>query len=400
MTARGDLRGRGALAALACLLVALLIPSSASASATAHVSIVGGRAGTIAEFPSLVYIEAREGKHGFACSGTVVAPRVVLTAAHCVENIEQGEITPAPAYTIATGIADLRKAAPENVFHVLATHVFPGFDPGILHGDAAILILDRPTAAAPIPLAGSDDSALYSGGAEVSLAGWGLTRAGAKEPPPNLRMTTMKVKPPSFCRQSTHPFYAPYSAAAQVCVLSSDRHSGGCFGDSGGPAIGHRADGSAVQVGITSTGGPACSTKTPTVLTRADFVSTWVGEWIAATESGALPPAVDPSIPLPMLTRASAEEFAVYTLTGVMGKRFEGARRVLGSCRTTGGNRARCRVAWIAGADVYAANVSPFYVRREETVAWDSHYRIEWARLKCIRRSAHNRSCPIQSKRG
>lgn len=396
----GDPRGRAALAALACTLLALLLPATTAAAPTAAASIIGGHSGTIEEFPSLVYIEAQEGKHGFSCTGTVVAPRVVLTAAHCVESIEEGTITPSQSYAVATGVADVREAAPENVFHIVATHVFPGFDPGILHGDAAILILDHPTAAAPIALAGSADAALYKGGAEVRLAGWGLTSAGAKGAPPDLQMTTMRVKPPSYCRQSTHPFYSPYSAAAQVCVLAADRRSGGCFGDSGGPAIGQRSDGTLVQLGITSTGGPACSTKTPTVLTRADFVSTWVSEWIAATESGAPPPLVDPDAPLPKLVKESAEEFAVYTLTSVMGKRFERAREVLGSCRTSGPNRARCQVSWVTGGNIFAANVSPFYVRRQEAVAWDSHYRIEWARLKCISHSAHNRRCRISAKRG
>jgi trypsin len=383
--------------ALACLLLALLLPSAASAAPTAQASIIGGRAASIEEFPSLVYVEAREGNHGFSCTGTVVAPRVVLTAAHCVESIEEGTITPAADYAVSTGVADLRHIGPQNVFHIAATHVFPGFDPGIVHGDAAILILDRPTTSPPIPLANASDAALYAGGAEVSLAGWGLTRNGAKQPPPNLRATTMLVQPPSFCRQKTHPFYTPYSVTAQVCLLAADRASGGCFGDSGGPAIGHRADGTPVQLGITSTGGPSCSPKLPNVLTRVDFVSQWVSEWIAATESGAPPPTVDPNAPLPVLIKKSAEEFTVYTLIDVMGKRFERAREVFGGCRKVG-IRFRCQVSWLAGRDIYVATISPFYVRRQEAVAWDSHYRIEWAVLKCLRDKS--RHCAIHSKRG
>ncbi|HET7588819.1 MAG TPA: serine protease [Solirubrobacterales bacterium] len=400
MEAWGKLGSRGVFAALLCMLAALLLPTAAAAAPSASASIVGGHPVTIEEFPSLVYIEAVEGKHGFACTGTVVAPRIILTAAHCVEDIEKGTITPAAAYALSTGVANPRQATADNIFHIVATHVFPGFDPGILHGDAAILVIDRPTSVPPLSLAGSGDAALYAGGAEAQLTGWGLTKANAKEAPSNLQATTMLVQSSNSCRKKVKRFYRPYSAEAQVCLLATDRASGGCFGDSGGPAIGRRPDGSPVQLGVTSTGGPECSTGTPTVLTRVDFISSWVSEWIAATESGAPPPTVDPNTPLPQLSRESAEEFSVYTLIDSMGRRFKAADQVFGGCRKAGSGAFRCQVEWLFGRNVYAAQISPFYLHRQEAVAWDSHYRIEWAPRKCIEKQRNNRHCPIHKKRG
>lgn len=386
------------VAVLACTFVALALPAAAVAEPGAQASIVGGHAASIAEFPSLTYIEAIEGKHGFACTGTVVAPRVVLTAAHCVEDVEKGTMTPAGDYALATGVTSPEEATPSNIFHVTATHVFPGFDPGILHGDAAILILSTPTSAPAIPLAGPTDASLYSGGASVQLAGWGLTSANAKQPPPGLRATSMLVQTPSFCKQKTSGFYSPYSPAAQVCLLASDRASGGCFGDSGGPTIGLRADGTPVEVGITSTGGPSCSTKVPNVQTRVDYVSTWVTQWIAATEAGTPPP---PGVgQLPAMTREGAEQLAVSTLIDAFGPRFEDANEVVGGCHKASRTRFRCEVAWITGANIYAAKVSPFYVKRQEAVAWDSHYKAEWAKLKCIRNQTKHHRCAIHTRSG
>lgn len=392
-------RSAGALLGCAILTFLLTLPAAVAAREGATASIIGGRDATIEEFPSLAYIEAHEGQSGFSCTGTVVSPRVVLTAAHCLEDLERGRFTPAGNYAVATGTTSPGKALRENVFRVVETHVFPGFDPGSLRGDAGILVLDRPTAAPPIALAGAADAPLYAGGATAQLAGWGLTRANATGGPGSLRATAMVVQAPSFCKQQTRRYYPPYSVAGQLCTLDvPTRRSGGCFGDSGGPAIGQRADGTPVELGIISTGGPFCSTKLPNVLTRADFVSPWVAEWIAAIEAGAPRPIVDPNTPFPLMTRPVAEAFAVYTLQDAFGRRFERARRVLGNCRRASRSRFRCDVSWRSGRNVYAGVVSPFYVRRQQAVVWKSHFRIEWAALRCLRSNAPR--CPIHSKSG
>jgi secreted trypsin-like serine protease len=373
------------------------MPATASADrGDAQASIIGGRDATIAEFPSLAYIEAHHGNSGFACTGTVAAPRVILTAAHCVEDIESGGFTPPARYAVATGATSPAKALRENVFEVVATHVFPGFDPGKLTGDAAILVLDRPTAAPPIALAGPADAGLYAGGAAIQLAGWGLTNARSVNAPETLRTTAMVVQPPSSCRQRTRRFYPEFSPAAQFCALDTPaKKSGGCFGDSGGPGIGQRADGTPVELGVISTGGPFCNTGFPNVLTRVDTVSPWVAEWVAAAEAGAPPPAARPV--LPQMTRSAAELFAVYTLQNHFGRAFERASEVFGSCRRAGGGY-RCEIAFRSGRNLYAGTVTPAYIKRQGAIAWRSHFRIEWAVLECLRRNPNR--CAIHTRRG
>jgi secreted trypsin-like serine protease len=400
VTAWRDLRGPALSLALAfAALAALAVPAAASAEPTAHASIVGGHSGSIADFPFLSFIEADEGKSGFACTGTVVAPRVVLTAAHCVESLDHGGLTPASQYALATGVTSPEEAQAENIFRITEAHVFPGFDPGTLHGDAGILILDRPTSAPVLPLAGPDDAALYAGGATVELAGWGLTHGNAKEEPKGLRTTSMVVETPSSCKAKTHGYYSPFSPTAQMCTLDLPRRkSGGCFGDSGGPTIGHRPDGTAVELGIISTGDISCSTKRPNVMTRTDFVAGWVSEWIAATETGGPRPALAPGTPLPQMPKQAAESFAVSTMRDRFGKRFEKAARIAGTCRRASATRFKCEIAWIAGRFVYGGTVSPFYVRRDDAVVWDSHFQIRWGVLKCLRQNG--RRCAIQSKSG
>ncbi|HET7418480.1 MAG TPA: serine protease [Solirubrobacterales bacterium] len=399
---RGEARKQTAVVLALVALAVLALPAAASAEATAKASIVGGRSATIAEFPSLAFIEAREGKQGFACTGTVVAPRVVLTAAHCVESIEHGILTDAGSYALATGVTKPSEAAAENIFRVTEAHVFPGFDPGALRGDAGILILDRPTTAPPIALAGPDDAALFVGGATVQLAGWGLTRANAENEPEGLRATQMLIRSANDCRRRTRSYYPSFSPAAQTCALDlPGKTSGGCFGDSGGPAIGQRPDGTPVELGVISTGGNFCSTKLPNVFTRTDYISGWVSEWIAATESGGPRPVVDPKTPFPLMTKPVAETFAVFSLNDAFGSRFERAKKIAGNCRRVSRSRFKCEIAWLVGPYVYAGVVSPFYVRHEDAVLWDSHFRFRWGVVRCLRKHEQGGPrCPIQSKRG
>ncbi len=396
--------GRRLLAILggAILALSLVLPAAAAASGGAQASIIGGSPASIAQFPSLAYIEAGNKRSGFACTGTVVAPRVILTAAHCAEEVETGGFTKPGEYAVATNIANPKQAGGENVFGVSAVHVFPSFDPGVIHGDAAVLILDRPTSAPALALAGPEDAALYEGGAAVTVAGWGLTRAQNRQAPANLRSATMAIQKPATCQGKTRGFYKEFSPAVQLCLLSPPANkSGTCFGDSGGPAIGQRADGTAVELGVISVVGPLCTPQSPNVLTRVDYVSSWVGEWIAATESGAPAPFADPAAPLPAMKKSVAEEFAVYTLFNAFGERFGDLSRISGGCRKISRTRYRCEIAWISHHTIYAGTVSPFYVRRQQTNSWDSHYQVRWAPQRCISSDRlGGPGCRVHSKRG
>lgn len=383
------------------LALALCLPAFASASGGAKASIVGGQAATIEQFPYLAYIEAGNKHSGFACTGTVVAPRVVLTAAHCVEDVETGRFAKPAEYAVATGVANPKQAQPENVFGVVATHVFPSFDPGIVHGDAAVLILSRPTSAPPLAIAGPAEIALYEGGATVSVAGWGVTKAQNRQAPANMRTTTMTVQKDSICRGKTKGFYKDYSGAVQLCLLATPKKtSGTCFGDSGGPAVATRPDGTPVELAVISVVGPLCSPQTPNVLTRVDYVSTWVNEWIAATESGAPAPFVDPAAPLPPMKKSTGEEFAIFTLFDAFGKRFSSASRVAGNCKRSSKTRFRCEIAWLSRGTIYAGIVSPFYIRKQQTFAWDSHYQVRWAPQRCVAKEFKGSGCRIHSKHG
>jgi secreted trypsin-like serine protease len=390
---------RAAVLGAFCALLAGAVPGPASAAPAAHASIIGGDVAAIANVPSLAFIAASTGKNeGFACSGTVIAPRVVLTAGHCVEDLHFGGFTAATDYKVATGRANPRRDVTGEVLRVSSTHVFPGFDPGTTHDDAALLILASPTTAPPLPLASAADAALYAGGAGVTLAGWGLTKVNARSAPDALHSTTSVVLNPKACKAQIPRFYRPYSTALQMCTTDPpDRANGGCFGDSGGPAIAHRADGTPVEIGIVSTGGPECSTKLPNIFTRVDQVSTWAAEWIAATELGAPPPALKAH--LPAMGTESAEGLVAGLLNARFGELFSGSQGLQGGCRRLGPARQKCELLWRFGPKIYFGTITVFYALQQGTVAWGNSYVVSRASVRCLQ-GDHSERCPVETRRG
>ncbi len=81
-------------AGLGFVLASLAVTTAAGASPGARASIVGGTTALSEEWPWAAFILAADAKgEGFSCSGTVISPDLILTAGHCVEDIETGKKT-------------------------------------------------------------------------------------------------------------------------------------------------------------------------------------------------------------------------------------------------------------------------------------------------------------------
>lgn len=401
MTWGEPLKRRLAGAALiAAIVAALSLPATAPASPDgARASIINGRTASIAEFPALAFVVMAEGSNSFTCTGTVISPRLILTAAHCIEDLDRGGIFPANRFTVVTGLTNPYRSKPTERLDVVATHVFPGYNPGTSHGDAGLLVLATPTAAPPIALAGAVDAPLYGEGVPVAITGWGLTKFKPPLSTQALQATSGLVQAPSLCKAKMRRYEPAYSPASQMCTSSPPGLStGACFGDSGGPAIATRADGSAVEVGVVSTGGPGCSTRVPNIFTRVDLVSTWAGQWLAATEAGAPPPVANPV--LPRLRTADAFIFMRSTLAGAFGNRFLRGDILEIRCRRFSRSRYGCTLLWRGGPRLYSGRVTVFYKVEEDAVVWDKDYRIFSASFRCVVRSANPGRCPESTHQG
>jgi MYXO-CTERM domain-containing protein len=200
------------------------------------------------------------------CTATMITPRVVLTAAHCVDDTTSEQIWFADRYDHDTGTFEGQLDDTRRVRTVKFVHPRWGGASEIGNGfDIALLLLDipAPEAAAPIPWLRYrllDDVV----GQELRMVGYG-----------------------DRTFQSDSLLFLKLTARNDVSRLSSytldlvDSTKITCQGDSGGPAF-LTVDGEEVVAGITSYGDVGCASLA--AFTRVDLYLPEIRDFIAAND--------------------------------------------------------------------------------------------------------------------
>ncbi len=240
---RRDTRG----AVFAALLAALL-PGSA-------VAVVGGAesSGPLAAATVMVL-----NSRGGVCSGIVLAPDVVLTAAHCVAGREEVRVH----FKGPDGAPVL--IAPKAV----AMH--PGYDSGAVAGRRRSIDLALLRVPEPLP-ARFGAVALASGrpgkGEAVIVGGYGVSREGDARSTGTFRTAELAS-------------VEPYGPSTILLWAAGQAGRGACEGDSGGPVAGPGGSVVAVTIWAAGTGRRGCG-----AMSQGMFVAAQRG-WIDLTLSG------------------------------------------------------------------------------------------------------------------
>ncbi|MDQ5894110.1 MAG: Serine protease [Actinomycetota bacterium] len=258
--------------------------------ADAGISIVNGRNTSINDWPWQVALTfGRKVAPGtstsrrFFCGGSVLAPRLVITAGHCVADFNRRQIR---RLEIVSGRTSLNSSRGQVVSvsglrMPLDSSGKRRYRPyrGAANWDVALLTLASPVSAEPIRLAGPDELEAWSTGRIAWTTGWGVTSGFSNRVPTRLKVARQVIMGTGLCRRADGRAFQP---ATMTCLGGPAGNASACSGDSGGPLVVATSDGYRL-VGVTSFGDGACRGFIPSVDTRVS--GNPIRNWIAATAS-------------------------------------------------------------------------------------------------------------------
>jgi V8-like Glu-specific endopeptidase len=264
---------KGTLIAFAVAALAALFASPAA------LAITDGNRDEIHTNVGLVRFTTVDGR--FRCSGTLIAPKVVLTAGHCTEgpatNVYVSFDTDLALDPLQPGISAAEKTLREAHYIKGTAHPDPGWNGKLSiskQHDQGVVVLDRAASTkwaitpAPLPPVGLlDQNQGELKNETFTLVGYGVD-IGDKKAQIVIRE-----------RRSTTSFLKNVQSEVVVFQINdNDSKAGGgsCFGDSGGAAfLGNYVLGDASYVNSFTCNGTGSYQRVDTTYSRA-FLNSWI----------------------------------------------------------------------------------------------------------------------------
>ncbi|HEY3211711.1 MAG TPA: trypsin-like serine protease [Actinomycetota bacterium] len=246
------------------LLLFALVPGSAGA-------ITNGQKDTENKYPfvGLLAFYDADGEYMHRCTGTLISPTVVLSAAHCT-------IGTATAYAyFSVEVPDDFRENPTGVLGTTYTH--PDYNPNTGYNDVGVVVLDEAVSLSQYPVLAPEGflTDLKAAG-EIRddtfvAVGYGLLDGW---PPPNL-----------VTNEDRWYVSSPYGGLRKNNLLLLQNPvptglGGTCFGDSGGP---HFWQDTLIIVSVTSWGDAICRASDMTQRTDIASVLDWLEEEFSVT---------------------------------------------------------------------------------------------------------------------
>jgi secreted trypsin-like serine protease len=244
---------------LASIVFVLLVSVSlvSSARASEPTSIVGGSSVPRGRWPDAVAVFLQDG----LCTGTLIAPDVVVTAGHCIDGTPR---------EVVIDSVDYARSGGERI-RVAWARAYPDW---YRRYDVGVIVLERPARTAPrIVTSACTAREHLVAGEVVEIVGFGVASTADGDDNTALRQASVAITDPTCTLDpACEPSIAPHGE-----FMAGGRGADSCFGDSGGPVYAETERGHAL-LGIVSRGLalPAAPCGGGGVYVRIDKVTSWI----------------------------------------------------------------------------------------------------------------------------
>jgi secreted trypsin-like serine protease len=282
-------------------LTALETEQSPEDYAAEDQAIVGGSPAAAGEFPFMAPLFGRvENKDGKVvdqhwCGGVLIEPDLVLTASHCVDYVQPGDLKVGVGKLriseFPKGKDGLLDVGSKNISAIKGYWKHPryaefaeGKDTFTFDNDVALVRLAKPFANASLVTYVRSIASEPRPGTPVVAAGWGATNRKGDVYPNELRRGVMPLTSQAQCQQAFDRVDSLKTQITDQMICAGGGNVDTCFGDSGGPILARLRDGTRRVVGLTSFGAapedpnaPLCAiNRTPGVYARMATLASWV----------------------------------------------------------------------------------------------------------------------------
>ena len=227
-------------------------------------SVVGGTTAPPGKWPDAVAVLGSSG----SCTGTLVAPDVVITAGHCAEIHPSLVIANTVDFTAQGGI----RAG------VTSTTAYPDWQHSY---DISVVVLDQPiTTVTPRKIGTSCTFDHFAAAMDVHLVGFGLTAEDGTGDNTHLNEAMAPVIDPTCMG----PYGCTKSIAPGGEFVAGGAGTDSCFGDSGGPVYLDTPRG-VIAIGAVSRGVNASQTPCGSggIYVRTDKIVDWIEQTTGRT---------------------------------------------------------------------------------------------------------------------